>query len=76
MDKRPDLFEKLELTDKNDRKLLKEIRWERSRMELTEPVSFHPAAETDLPEMMALLEKFQKTAALRKKITERLGRVQ
>lgn len=55
MDKRPDLFEKLELTDKNDRKLLKEIRWERSRMELTEPVSFRPAAETDLPEMMTLL---------------------
>ena len=54
MDKRPDLFEKLELTDKNDRKLLKEIRWERSRMELTEPVSFRPAAETDLPEMMTL----------------------
>ena len=52
-DKRPDLFEKLELTDKDDLKLLEELRREQGRTALTEPVSYRPATEDDLP---ALLE--------------------
>ena len=39
MDKRPDMFEKLELSEKSDLKLLEEIKKDRSRMKLTQPVS-------------------------------------
>ena len=60
MDKRPDMFEKLELTDKMDRKLLEEIRRERSRMELTEPVRYRQATMEDLPAIMELLAQARK----------------
>lgn len=60
MDKRPDLFEKLELTDKRDQKLLEEIRRDRSRMALTEPVTYRPAVMEDLPTMMELLASARK----------------
>ena len=45
-------------------------------MEISEKLNAMKHGECPEEEMMALLEKFQKTAALRKKITERLGRVQ
>lgn len=45
-------------------------------MEISEKLNAMKHGEHSEEEMMALLEKFQKTAALRKKITERLGRVQ
>lgn len=45
-------------------------------MEISEQLNAMKHGECPEEEMMALLEKFQKTAALRKKITERLGRVQ
>ena len=60
MDKRPDLFEKLELTDKTDRQLLEEIRRERSRMVLTEPVGFRLAVPEDLPTILALVDGARK----------------
>lgn len=45
-------------------------------IEISEKLNAMKHGECPEEEMMALLEKFQKTAALRKKITERLGRVQ
>lgn len=45
-------------------------------IEISEKLNAMKHGECPEDEMMALLEKFQKTAALRKKITERLGRVQ
>lgn len=45
-------------------------------IEISEKLNAMKHGECPEKEMMALLEKFQKTAALRKKITERLGRVQ
>lgn len=45
-------------------------------IEISEKLNALKHGECPEEEMMALLEKFQKTAALRKKITERLGRVQ
>ena len=60
MDKRPDMFEKLELTDPKDRKLLEEIRRDRSRMVLTEPVTCRKAEMEDLPIVMDLLARARK----------------
>lgn len=45
-------------------------------IEISEKLNAMKHGECPEEVMMALLEKFQKTAALRKKITERLGRVQ
>lgn len=45
-------------------------------IEISEKLNAMKHGECPEEEMMALLEKFQKTAALRKRITERLGRVQ
>lgn len=45
-------------------------------IEISEKLNAMKHGECPEEEMMALLEKFQKMAALRKKITERLGRVQ
>ena len=47
MDKRPDMFEKLELGEA-DALLLREIRRERSRMKLTLPISCRPAVPEDM----------------------------
>ena len=57
MDKRPDLFEKLELTDKNDLKLLEEIKKERSRMKLTEPITCRVATKADLEGIMLIVRQ-------------------
>ena len=57
MDKRPDLFEKLELTEKSDLKLLEEIKKERSRMKLTEPITWRPAEESDLETIMLIVRQ-------------------
>ena len=56
-DKRPDMFEKLELTDKEDLKLLEEVKRERGRIRLTEAVTARPATEEDLPALLVLLEE-------------------
>ena len=50
--KRPDLFEKLDLTNSEDIKLLKEIEIDESRRPLTEQITCHAATETDLEAVM------------------------
>ena len=57
MDKRPDMFEKLELSEKSDLKLLEEIKKDRSRMKLTQPVSCRPAEEKDLGDIMLIVRQ-------------------
>lgn len=57
IDKRPDMFEKLELSDKNDLKLLEEIKKERSRMKLTQPVSCRAAEQADLENIMLIVRQ-------------------
>ena len=63
-DKRPDLFAKLELSDPEDRKLLAEIEKEAGRRQITEEVTYRPAAEDDLPAILAMVEDAR--ASLRK----------
>ena len=59
-DKRPDMFEKLSFDDKNDRKLLEEVKNERGRLKLTEPLSCRPASEEDLPAILGVVADAQK----------------
>ena len=62
--KRPDMFEKLRLSDAEDLKLLAEIEKEAGRTPLTLPLSCRPAAEEDLPALMEIVRAAQ--ASLRK----------
>lgn len=55
-EKRPDLYEKLELTDPIDQKLLAEEQKEAGRTRLTEPVTYRQATEADLPAVMEIVE--------------------
>ena len=57
MDKRPDMFERLELTDKKDIKLVEQIKKERSRMKLTQPVGCRPAVESDIDDIMLIVRQ-------------------
>ena len=57
MDKRPDMFEKLELSDKTDLKLVEEIRKERSRMKLTKPVECRAAVPEDIDAIMLIVRQ-------------------
>ena len=50
--KRPDLFEKLELTDSEDVRLLKEIERDTFRHPLTEPITCRAATVADLDDVM------------------------
>lgn len=56
MDKRPDMFEKLELSDE-DAELLREIKKDRSRMKLTEPVECRRAAPEDMDSIMLIVRQ-------------------
>lgn len=56
MAKRPDMFEKLELTDKNDRKLLEEIQKDAGRIKLTEPISCRRAVQEDMADILRIVE--------------------
>ena len=49
MKKRPDMFEKADLSSKEDRKLLEEIEKNRNRVTLTEKTVLRMASEEDLP---------------------------
>ncbi|MBR5093702.1 MAG: tRNA (guanosine(37)-N1)-methyltransferase TrmD [Oscillospiraceae bacterium] len=60
-DKRPDLFEKLAPAGPEDRELLAELEKEASRTPLTEPLSSRPAAEGDLPALMAIVADAQES---------------
>ena len=57
MDKRPDMFERLELTDKKDIKLVDQIKKERSRMKLTQSISCRPAVESDIEDIMLIVRQ-------------------
>lgn len=57
MDKRPDMFEKIKLTDKRDLKLLEQIKKERSRMKLTLPVVCRLATENDIEDIMLIMRQ-------------------
>ena len=56
MDRRPDLMQKLELSEK-DAKLVEEIRKERARRKLTEPVLCRLASEDDLDDIMLMVRQ-------------------
>ena len=55
MEKRPDMFEKLSVTDKRDRALLEEIKKDAFRKKLTEPLSFRPAKEADMGDILRIV---------------------
>ena len=55
MEKRPDMFEKLSVTDKRDRALLEEIKKDARRKKLTEPLSFRPAKEADMGDILRIV---------------------
>ena len=57
MDKRPDMFERLELTDQKDLKLVEQIKKERSRMKLTQPISCRSATESDIDGIMLIVRQ-------------------
>ena len=53
--KRPDMFEAFVPTDPEDKKLMAEIEKETGRRQITEPVTYRPAAEVDLPAILAMV---------------------
>ena len=55
-EKRPDMFEKLTITDKNDRELLKEIEKDAGRLKLTEPLCCRRAAQGDMAEILRIVD--------------------
>lgn len=55
MEKRPDMFGKLCITDKNDLKLMEQVQKEQGRAKLTEPVVYCAAGEDDLPEILKIV---------------------
>lgn len=57
MDKRPDMFEKLSLTDKTDIALVEEIRKERSRLKLVKPIECRKAEEADIDDIMLIVRQ-------------------
>jgi len=60
-DKRPDMFERLQLTEKEDLKLLKELEKQAKRRKLTEPVTCREAGEEDLGEIMRIVSQARKS---------------
>jgi tRNA (guanine-N1)-methyltransferase len=55
MEKRPDMFEKLEFSDKNDIKLLEKIKKDAGRLKLTQPVACRTAEQADLADIMRIV---------------------
>ena len=53
--KRPDMFEKLSLTDKKDLALLEEIKKDARRKKLTEPLSFRTATPADMGDILRIV---------------------
>lgn len=56
MIKRPDMFEKLQFSDKKDRELLEKMKRHASREKLTLPVSCRSATMDDIPAIMLMVE--------------------
>ena len=48
---------RLELTDKKDIKLVDQIKKERSRMKLTQPIGCRPAVESDIEDIMLIVRQ-------------------
>ena len=65
-EKRPDMFEKLEITDKSDIKLLEELKKEESRLKLDKPLSYRQAAAGDITEIMEIAGEAKKLLKRRK----------
>ncbi len=61
MEKRPDMFEKLDFEDKENKELLNEIKREEKAFKLTEPLSYRKAEPDDLPQIMEMVEYARKT---------------
>ena len=57
MDKRPDMFARLELSDKKDLMLLEQIKKERSRMKLVRPISCRLAERGDIERIMLIVRQ-------------------
>ena len=73
MDKRPDMWNEFKPVDKTDTELLAEIKKERSRMRLEEPVTFHKATTADLP---AILDQAVKARSRMRKHKITFGKTQ
>ena len=54
-ERRPDLYEKLDLSSKSDQKLLAELERELSRPSLPQPVTCRPAEEGDIPAIQSII---------------------
>ena len=54
MTKRPEMYEKLTFTDKEDLKLLKEIEKDAARLKLDQPVTFRLAEQRDLDAILSI----------------------
>ena len=61
MEKRPDMFEKLELNDKEDKILLQELKREAKCVKLTQPLSYRRAVASDFPDMLEMTEYARKS---------------
>ena len=61
MEKRPDMFSRLELSDEEDLALLRQIKKEAGRMKLTEEVTCRPAAAGDIPVIMDMVAEAKKS---------------
>ena len=55
MTKRPEMYEKLTFTDKEDLKLLKEIEKDAARLKLDQPVTFRLAQQRDLDAILSIV---------------------
>ena len=60
-EKRPDMFERLELTGKEDSELMEEIEKEASRRQLTQPLSYGKAGMGDIPRIMEIVDYARET---------------
>ncbi len=63
-DKRPDLFEKLVLTDETDKKLHAEVLRESGRVRLEQPITYRAARADELPRILEITD--QARASLRR----------
>ena len=65
-ERRPDMFARLDLSSKEDQKLLAELERDRTRPVLTAPLLCRPAAEADLPAMLDIVSQAQASLRERK----------
>ena len=61
MNKRPDMFEKLDLSSKEDKAMLAEIQKDAKRIKLTAPLSYRHAEESDIPAIMQAIADAKKS---------------